>query len=127
MNLWRGWPLWGKALFSALLLYSLLLCCVSLSVFVQSAMHGWNLKIVDIAMQLLMMFFPPLLLLGLWRPRLASILLITCAVADLMLLLSMSNRTGDGTGTMLIGSILFLGIPMLGAAILLRRLSAQTI
>ncbi len=105
----------------ALLLYSGLLCAVSVSVFVAAWRQGSPLKIDDILMQTLMTVFLPILVLGIWKQRIASGLLFVGTGVDIILLLTLGSRTGDGMATMIVGSIAFVGVPMLAAAIFLTR------
>jgi hypothetical protein len=127
----RSWPVWSRFLVGALMLYSGLLCVVSLSAFVQSLRQHWTLKADDFVLQALMTLFLPALVIGLRKVRLASGLLFAGTAIDVGLLLSVSNRTGDGTVAAIASSVMFLGCPMLGAAILFhflsRRPSAATI
>jgi hypothetical protein len=119
----RSWPVWSKFLVGALVLYSALLCAVSLATFVQALRQHWALKAHDLVLQALMTLFLPALLVGLREARLASGLLFAAVAIDLVLFLSLSSRTGDGTNAITVGSLIFLGCPMLGAATLFRRLS----
>ena len=73
-----------------------------------------------------MLLFLPMLLLGLWKIRLAASLLFLAAAANLGLLLSANQSTGDGITAMLAGSLPFLGTPMVASAILFRLLSPST-
>ena len=116
------WPVWAKFLAGALTLYAGLLCVVSLSVFISALRHGQHLHGADFVIQTLMTIYLPLLCLGFWRPRLSSGLLFTVAAVDLLLLFS-SSTSGDSTGAMLAGSTLFLGIPLLGSALLFHYIS----
>jgi hypothetical protein len=116
------WPVWSKFLMGALILYSGLLCAVSLSVFIDALRNGWALKADDIEIQTLMALFLPLLLVGLRRQRLASGLLFLATGIDLLLILTVNRSTGDGTAAMLAGSVVFLGIPLLSSAIFLHTL-----
>jgi hypothetical protein len=126
MRVWVRWPIWGKAVYIALTAYSALLSTVSISVFYQAIRQHWGLKLIDILLQSLMLLFLPMLLIGLWKIRLAASLLFLGAATNLGLLLSANRSTGDGITAMLAGSLLFLGTPMVASAILLRLLSPST-
>jgi hypothetical protein len=121
----RSWPLWGKVLVGALVLYGGLLCGVSLTTFVQALRQHWALKADDFVLQSLMTLFLPALLIGLRRARLASGLLLAGVAIDLALLCFLSSSTGDGTAIGIVSSLVFLGSPMLGGAIVFRRLSRR--
>jgi NADH:ubiquinone oxidoreductase subunit 3 (subunit A) len=121
----RAWPVATKFLVGALILYSALLCGVSLTSFIQSLYEHWSIKAEDIVLQSLMTLFLPAVIVGLSRARLASGLLFVGVAIDLALLCFLSNSTGEGTAIGILSSLVFLGCPMLGAAILFRHLSRQ--
>jgi len=123
----KQWPLWSKILFGALVLYSGWLFIVSLGVFYQAWKQHWALKAPDIVMQIIMAFFLPLLLVGFRNARAASGGLYILALADAAFLLLPSRTLGDGTSAMIVGSLLFLGVPALGSAILLHAISSRSI
>jgi hypothetical protein len=131
MTWMKQWPLWSKILFGALVLYSGWLFVVSISVFFEAWKQHWALKAPDIAIQIIMALFLPLLLVGLRNTRAASGGLFLLVLADTAMLLVPSRWLGDGTAAMFVGSLLFFGVPALGSAIFLhaisRRLAAQKI
>jgi hypothetical protein len=121
----RSWPVWSRFLVGALMLYSGLLFVVSLLAFVQALRQHGALKTDDFVLQALMTLFLPALALGLHRGRLASGLLFLGTAIDVGLLLSVSSRSGDGTLAAIASSVVYLGCPMLGSAILLQFLSRR--
>jgi hypothetical protein len=123
------WSVWSKFYVISLLLYSALLCFVSTKVFVAAVQQHSPLKASDIVIQALMTLFLPMLILGIWKPRLTSGLLFAGAATDLALMLSTYAHPGNMSG-MLSASLLFLGFPMLASAILfhlISRTSARTL
>jgi hypothetical protein len=122
----RSWPLWARVLVAALVLYSAILCAVSLTTFIQTLRQHWTLKASDIVLQSLMTLFLPALLVGLRSERLASRSLFAGVAIDLALLCFLS-RAGNGTAVGIVTTLIFVGCPMLGAAILFRRLSRPAI
>ncbi|MGA8938246.1 MAG: hypothetical protein WB439_03695 [Acidobacteriaceae bacterium] len=123
MNAWKGWPFWAKMLLGTLLAYSLLLCVVSLAVFVQAIKSGSPLHASDFCMQALMLAFFPLLAVALWRPRIAAGLLFAAVAINIGLLIATRNQLNQGAAVATLSSVAFLGVPMLGAAIFLTSLS----
>jgi hypothetical protein len=119
----RAWPIATKCLVGALILYGALLCGVSLTSFIQSLYEHWSIKAEDIVLQSLMTLFLPTVIAGLFRPRLASGLLFAGVAIDLTLLCFLTRSTGEGTTIGILTSLIFLACPMLGAALLFRRLS----
>jgi hypothetical protein len=117
------WPIWSKFLVGALLIYSGLLCALGLHIFSAAVWQSWQLKVAGITVQTLTIVFLPLLLLGLWKPRLTSGLLFGGAVINLAMTLSVGHGTPDEMTGIISASLLFLGVPMLGSAILLHCLS----
>jgi hypothetical protein len=116
-----------KLLVGALILYSGLLCGVSLTTFIQTLHRHWMLKASDLVLQSLMTLFLPAVLTGLRRPRLASGLLLAGVALNLAVLCSLSSSMGEGTAIGIVTSLIFLACPMLGAAILFRRLSRPAV
>jgi hypothetical protein len=121
----RSWPLWARVLVAALILYSAILCAVSLTTFIQTLRQHWTLKASDIVLQSLMTLFLPALLVGLRSERLASRSLFAGVAIDLALLCFLS-RAGTGTAVGIVTTVIFVGCPMLGAAILFRHLSRRS-
>jgi hypothetical protein len=126
MTWMKQWPLWSKILYAALVLYSGWLCVVSISVFFEAWKQHWVLKAPDIAIQILMALFLPLLLLALWNIRAASGGLFLLALADAAMLLVPRGWLGDGTAAMFVGSLLFFGVPALGSAVFLHAISRRS-
>jgi hypothetical protein len=106
------WSIPNRFLAGALILYSALVCALSLHVFVTAIHDGSPLNFASIAVQTLTTLFLPLLVLGIWKPRLTSALTFTNAHAP-------ASETAGLIGA----SLLFLGVPMLGSAIFFRLLS----
>jgi hypothetical protein len=117
------WSIPNRFLAGALILYSALLCAVSLHVFLTAVHEGPRLNAAAITVQALAIVFPLLLLLGLWKPRLSSALLFAAGVLNLALTLTAGHNTTDAVTGLVGASLLFLGVPMLGAAIFFHRIS----
>ncbi len=111
------WTIPGRFLAGALILYSALLCAVSLHVFYTAVQQGSPLNAAAITVQVLTTLFLPLLILGLWKPRLASALLFAGAAAILALTLTSAHSAPSSPAGLVGASLLFLGVPMLGSAI----------
>ena len=120
------WTIWSRFYVGAFLLYGGLLWFVSMSVFLAAIKHGARLKPPDIVIQSLMTLFLPILILGIWKQRLASGLLFAGAATDLALTLFLNAHTGNGMGGLLNASLLFLGFPMLASALIFHLLSRTT-
>jgi hypothetical protein len=111
------WSIPNRFLAGALILYSALLCAVSFHVFYTAIQQGSPLNFASLAVQTLTALFLPLLLLGIWKPRLTSALFFAAAAAILALTLTTAHRAQSGTAGLVGASLLFLGVPMLGSAI----------
>jgi hypothetical protein len=120
------WSIPNRFLAGALILYSALLCAVSLHVFYTAIHQGSPLNAASITVQLLTTLFLPLLILGIWKPRLTSALLFIAAAAILALTLSTTHSSTTGTAGLVGASLLFLGVPMLGSAIFFHRIARPT-
>jgi Na+(H+)/acetate symporter ActP len=120
------WSIPNRFLASALILYSALLCAVSLHVFYTAVHQGAPLNAAAIAVQLLTTLFLPLLILGLWKQRLTSALLFAGAAAILALTLTTTRSAERSTAGLVGASLLFLGVPMLGSAIFFHRIARPT-
>jgi hypothetical protein len=77
------WSIPNRFLLGVLILYSALACVLSLHVFVTAVHDGSPLNFVSIVVQTLTTLFLPLLILGIWKPRLTSALLFAAATAVL--------------------------------------------
>lgn len=117
------WTVPNRFLAGALILYSALLFAVSFHVFYTAIHEGSPLNFASIVVQTLTTLFLPLLILGLWKPRLASALLFAGAAAILALTFTNAHAAASTTAGMVGASLLFLGVPMLGSAILYHRIS----
>lgn len=117
------WSISNRFLAAALILYSALLLGVSLHVFYTAVHQGSPLNFASIVVQTLTVAFLPLLILGIWKPRLASALLFAAAAAVLALILTTAHAATSGTTGLATASLLFLGVPILGAAIFLTSLA----
>jgi hypothetical protein len=100
-----------------LILYSASLCAVSLHILYTAIHEGSPLNFAAIVVETLTLLFLPLLIAGLWKPRLISILLFAAAAAILSLTLTTPHAAPSTTAGMIGASLLFLGVPMLAAAI----------
>jgi hypothetical protein len=120
------WSIPNRFFAGALILYSALLCAVSLHVFYTAVHQGSPLNAASITVQLLTTLFLPLLILGIWKPRLTSALLFIAAAAILALTLSTTHSSTTGTAGLVGASLLFLGVPMLGSAIFFHRIARPT-
>ena len=128
------WPVPARFLAGALILYSVLLCVVSWHVFSTTFFEGvatgraagvWEIGILGapgVIVFILTFLFPALLLLGLWRPRLAGAMLLAGAGVLLALTLTASHHAESASAGVVGASLLFLGVPMLGSAILFQRI-----
>jgi len=119
------WPLWAKALYSVFVVYSALLCVAGVAATLDSRSHGYGLKWPDLVMQTLLMLFLPLLLVAFRSPHAASGALLLLALADAILIVTSRGSAGNSSGAMLIGSLVFLGLPVLGATVFLRRMASS--
>jgi hypothetical protein len=126
MTWMKQWPLWSKILYAALVLYSCWLCVISLSTFVESWQQHWVIKASDILTQSIMALLLPLLLLAMANLRAASGGLFVLALADAAMLLLPHGWLGDGNTMMLVGSLLFFGVPALGSAFFLHAISRRS-
>jgi hypothetical protein len=120
------WSIPNRILAGALILYSALLCGVSLHVFYTAVHQGSSLNAAALSVQALAMAFPLLLLLGLWKPRVISALLFVGGILNLALTLTAGRNTADAVTGLIGASLLFLGVPMLGAAIFFHRISRHS-
>lgn len=120
------WSIPNRFLAGALILYSALLCAVSLHVFLTAVHEGPRLNAAAITVQALAIVFPLLLLLGLWKPRVISALLFVGGILNLALTLTAGRNTADAVTGLIGASLLFLGVPMLGAAIFFHRISRHS-
>jgi hypothetical protein len=117
------WSIPNRFLAGALILYSALVCILSLHVFVTAVHDGSPLNFASITVQVLTTLFLPLLILGIWRPRLTSALLFAAAAAILALTFTNSHAAASETAGLIGASLIFLGVPMLGSAIFFHLIS----
>ena len=120
------WSVPNRFLAGALIVYSALLCAVSLHVFYTAIKQGSPLNAASITIQTLTTLFLPLLILGLFKSRLASAMLFASAAALLALAFTIGHSNTNGVSGLVDASLLFLGIPMLGSAIFFHRISRPT-
>lgn len=120
------WSIPNRFLAGALIVYSALVCAVSFHVFFTAVNEGSPLNFASIAVQTLTTLFLPLLLLGIWKPRLTSALLFAAAAAILALTFTNVHAPASGTAGLVGASLLFLGVPMLGSAIFFHRIARPT-
>ncbi len=117
------WTIPNRFLACALILYSAMVCILSLHVFYTAIHDGSPLNFASIAVQTLTTLFLPLLILGIWKPHLASALLFAAAAAILALTFTNAHAAASETAGLIGASLLFLGVPMLGSAIFFHRIS----
>jgi hypothetical protein len=117
------WTVPNRFLAAALILYSALVCILSLHVFVTAVHDGSPLNFASITVQVLTTLFLPLLILGIWRPRLTSALLFAAAAAILALTFTNAHAHASETAGLIGASLIFLGVPMLGSAIFFHLIS----
>ena len=117
------WSIPNRCLAGALILYSALLCAVSFHVFFTAIHQGSPLNFASITVQALTTLFLPLLILGIWKPRLASALFFAAAATILALTLTTAHSAASETAGLVGASLLFLGVPLLGSAIFFHRIA----
>jgi len=115
------WSLSNRFIVGTLILYSALVCALSLHVFVTAIHDGSPLNFASITVESLTTFFLPLLILGIWKPRISSAALFAAAAAVLALTFTNAHAAASETAGLIGASLLFLGVPMLGAAIFFHR------
>lgn len=119
------WPLWAKVLYGVLLAYSALLFVTATIALIESRHDGDSLKAPDFALQAMLMLFMPLLLIAFRSPRAASGLLLLLAFSEAILIFATSPfSSGEGPAYTAIASLIFLGLPVLGATFFLRRMAS---
>ena len=117
------WSIVNRFIFGVLILYSALVCILSLHVFITAMHDGSPLNFASIAVQTLSALFLPLLVLGIWKPQLTIALLLAAAAATLALTFTNAHAPASGTAGLIGASLLFLGVPTLGAAIFFHFIS----
>jgi hypothetical protein len=117
------WSLSNRFIVGTLILYSALVCALSLHVFITAIHDGSPLNFASFTVQTLTTLFLPLLILGIWRPRLSSAVLFAAAAAVFALTFTNSHAAASETAGLIGASLLFLGVPMLGSAIFFHRIS----
>jgi hypothetical protein len=120
------WSIPNRFLAGALILYSALLFALSLHVLYTAIHDGSAFNFASIAVQTLTTLFLPLLILGIWKPRRASALLFAAAAAVLAITFTNAHAAASQTAGLVGASLLFLGVPMLGAAIFFHLISRPT-
>jgi len=120
------WSVPNRFLVGALILYSALVLVLSLHVFFTAIHDGSPLNFASITVQALTALFLPLLVLGIWKPRLASALLFAAAAAILALTFTNAHAAASQTAGLVGASLLFLGVPMLASAIFFHLISGPT-
>ena len=120
------WSVPNRFLAGALILYSVLVLVLSLHVFFTGIHDGSPLNFASITVQALTALFLPLLVLGIWKPRLASALLFAAAAAILALTFTNTHAAASQTGGLVGASLLFLGVPMLASSIFFHLISRPT-
>ena len=120
-----NWTIWNRVYVAAFLLYGGLLWFVSTTVFLAAIKQHARLTPSEIILQTLLTIFLPISILGIWKPRIASVLLFVAA-ADLALALSMHLHGAGSTTGIFNASLIFLGLPTLATALLYQMLSRTT-
>ena len=77
------WSVLNRIVLSVLMIYSALLCAISSHVFFTAVREGSPLNFASIAVQTLTTLFLPLLILGIWKPRLTSAIFAAAAAVIL--------------------------------------------
>jgi hypothetical protein len=117
------WSIPNRFLVGALILYSVLLCAITFHVFFTAVHEGSPLNFASIVIQTLTTLFPPLLVLGIWKPHLTSALLFVGAAAILAITFTNAHAAAIESAGLVGVSLLFLGVPMLGSAIFFHLIS----
>ena len=117
------WSIPNRFVAGVLILYSALVCILSLHVFLTAVPDGSPLNFASITVQILTTLFLPLLVLGIWKARLTSALLFAAAAAVLALTFINAHAAASETAGLVGASLLFLGVPMLASAIFFLRIS----
>jgi hypothetical protein len=117
------WSISNRFIAGTLILYSALVCALSLHVFVTAIHDGSPLNFASITVQTLTTVFLPLLILGIWKPRVSSVVLFAAAAAVLALTFTNAHAAASETAGLIGASLLFLGVPMLGAAIFFHHIA----
>ena len=117
------WTIWNRVYVAAFLLYGGLLWFVSTTVFLAAIKQHARLTLSEIVLQSLMTIFLPISILGIWKPWIASVLLLAAAAADLTLVLLMHIHSAGNTTGIFNSSLLFLGVPTLATALLYQLLA----
>jgi len=111
------WSVLNRIVLSALMIYSALLCAISSHVFFTAVREGSPLNFASIAVQTLTTLFLPLLILGIWKPRLTSAIFFAAAATILVLTFTNAHAAASEAAGLVGASLLFLGVPMFGSAI----------
>jgi hypothetical protein len=111
------WSTPNRLLLGVLILYSALICVLSLHVFYTAIHDGSPLNLVIDTIQTITALFLPLLILGIWKPRLVSAILILAAAAIFAITIVNAHAAASETAGLVGASLLFLGVPMLTSAI----------
>jgi len=117
------WSIPNRFLLGALILYSALVCALSLHVFFTAIHDGSPLNFASITVQTLTILFLPLLVLGIWKPRFTSAILIAAAAVVLAVTFVNAHAAASESAGLVGASLLFLGVPMLASAIFFHLIS----
>jgi hypothetical protein len=93
------------------LLYAFAILLFGLNMFFADNKTHFRFDFQWLSIELLSDVFFPLLIFGLRKPSLASLLLFGCGGASVALLLTISNRSGDGTAEAIVGNAVLIGVP----------------
>lgn len=103
-----------RIVFAIFLLYGLALlipgCAIAYEHFNPASLRHTEWQ--EITQALLFFFVAPIVLLGWWRPRLASVFLWCGAALSVTQVVGINSRTGDGVGGMAVAGVIFVGVPL---------------
>jgi hypothetical protein len=120
------WSILNRFIAGALILYSALLCAISYHVFFTAVHEGSALNFASIVVQALTTLFLPLLILGIWKPRLTSAIFAAAAAVILAVTFVNAHAAASETAGLVGASLLFLGVPMFGSAIFFYLISRRS-
>jgi hypothetical protein len=120
------WSILNRILLGVLMLYSAFLCAVSYHVFFTAVHEGSALNFASVVVQVLTTLFLPLLILGIWKPRLTSAIFVAAAAVVLAVTFVNAHAAASETAGLVGASLLFLGVPMLASAIFFYLISRPT-
>ena len=117
------WSIPNRFIAGVLILYSALVCILSLHVFLTAIHDGSPLNFASITVQILTTLFLPLLSSASGRPASPAPCSSPQQPPYLALTFTNAHAAASETAGLIGASLLFLGVPMLGAAIFFLRIS----